>query len=830
MREVRLALRTLLKAPLFTGIAGLSLALGIGANTAMFGLVDQILLRLLPVQNPRELVQLTVEGGRFGSNNGDGLGTFSHPLFVAFRDRNTVFSGLTGQMVTSASLIGTDRNEVVSVGLVAGNFFDVLGVRAQAGRLLTAEDDKVKGGHPVAVLQYDFWRNRYAGKGDVIGSTLRLNGTPFTVVGITAAGFEGTDSAVPTNLWVPVMMKTAITPTWDALEDERYAWFYLFGRLKPGMSREQAEAALRVLYRQRQEEELGGEFFQKYPDLKDRFLKQTFNLVPASRGQSDLRQRFEQPLIVLEWLVGFVLLIACANVASLLLARAAARQREIAIRTALGASRVQIVRQLLLESLILAVGGGVAGIALSAVLARALLRFLPFDPENLSLVTTPDLRILLFAAALTLTTAVVFGLVPALQASRVSPGMTLKAEAGSVAGGHGHVRLRKTLVAMQVGLATVLLIGAGLFVRSLQALRNVDLGFRTENVVTMGVQPATVYDEARKRQVFRSVIEGLATVPGVKAVGANSSRLLRGGRWDSSITIPGVTAQDGRYPWSYFNAVTPGYFAALGIPIKAGRDFTWSDWGAAEERCLVNEELVTQYLRGQNPVGRRMGQGRDVAPNTEIVGVFGNASYDDVRGPVPRQTFVSMGSGTRLRGIGSMVVYARTDRDPGPVMAALRAEVRRIDPNLVIANMRTLDAQLDMRLANERMLSFLATGFALLATVLAVVGLYGVLAFVVTRRTREIGIRMALGADRGRVVRLVLSEMLAVFVFGVAAGVFAGTAGGRYVESQLFGVHAHDPAVFVLSAAVLLAAALAAGFVPAWRAAKIDPMRALRYE
>ena len=830
MREVRLALRTLLKAPLFTGIAGLSLALGIGANTAMFGLVDQILLRLLPVQNPRELVQLTVEGGRFGSNNGDGLGTFSHPLFVAFRDRNTVFSGLTGQMVTSASLIGTDRNEVVSVGLVAGNFFDVLGVRAQAGRLLTAEDDKVKGGHPVAVLQYDFWRNRYAGKGDVIGSTIRLNGTPFTVVGITAAGFEGTDSAVPTNLWVPVMMKTAITPTWDALEDERYAWFYLFGRLKPGMSREQAEAALRVLYRQRQEEELGGEFFQKYPDLKDRFLKQTFNLVPASRGQSDLRQRFEQPLIVLEWLVGFVLLIACANVASLLLARAAARQREIAIRTALGASRVQIVRQLLLESLILAVGGGVAGIALSAVLARALLRFLPFDPENLSLVTTPDLRILLFAAALTLTTAVVFGLVPALQASRVAPGMTLKAEAGSVAGGHGHVRLRKTLVAMQVGLATVLLIGAGLFVRSLQALRNVDLGFRTENVVTMGVQPATVYDEARKRQVFRSVIEGLATVPGVKAVGANSSRLLRGGRWDSSITIPGVTAQDGRYPWSYFNAVTPGYFAALGIPIKAGRDFTWNDWGAAEERCLVNEELVTQYLRGQNPVGRRMGQGRDVAPNTEIVGVFGNASYDDVRGPVPRQTFVSMGSGTRLRGIGSMVVYARTDRDPGPVMAALRAEVRRIDPNLVIANLRTLDAQLDMRLANERVLSFLATGFALLATVLAVVGLYGVLAFVVTRRTREIGIRMALGADRGRVVRLVLSEMLAVFVFGVAAGVFAGTAGGRYVESQLFGIHAHDPAVFVLSAAVLLAAALAAGFVPAWRAAKIDPMRALRYE
>jgi predicted permease len=831
MHEVRLALRTLAKAPLFTGIAVLSLALGIGANTAMFSLVDQILLRLLPVKSPRELVQLRVEGGRYGSNNGDGTGTFSHPIYLALRDRNSVLSGMTGQMVVSASLVGTDRSDVVSVGLVAGNFFDVLGVGPNLGRLLTADDDRVKNSHPVAVLQYNFWQNRFAGDRGVVGSTIRLNGNPFTVIGVAAAGFEGTDSGIPTNLWVPVMMKTAVTPTWDALEDERYSWFYLFGRLKPGVSIAQAEASLRVLYRQRQEEELQGEYFQKFPDVKDRFRQQVFSLVPASRGQSDLRQRFEQPLIVLEWLVGFVLLIACANVASLLLARAAARQKEIAIRTALGARRGQIVRQLLVESFVLAAAGGVGGLALSVGLARALVHLLPFDPANLSLVTTPDLRILLFAGALTLTTAVVFGLVPALQGSRVAPGVTLKDEAGSVAGGHGHVRLRKTLVALQVGLATVLLIGAGLFVRTLQALRSVDLGFRTENVITMGVRPATPYDEARKRQVFRSLIEGLATVPGVKAVGANSSRLLMGGRWDSNVTIPGVRAQGGgRYPWSYFNAVTPGYFDALRIPIKAGRDFTWNDWGAAEERCLVNEQLVTEYLQGENPVGRRMAQGREQTPNMEIVGVFGNASYDNVRGAVPRQTFVSMGGGNRMRNVGAIVVYARTDRDPRHVMPALRAEVRRVDPDLVIADMRTLDAQLDMRLSNERLLSFLATGFALLATLLAVVGLYGVLAFVVTRRTREIGIRMALGADRPRVIRLVLDEMLALFVFGVAAGVFAGTAGARYVESQLFGVHAHDPLVFVLSAGALLLAALAAGLVPAWRASRIDPMRALRYE
>jgi predicted permease len=830
MHEVRLALRTLRKAPLFTSIVVLSLALGIGANTAMFTIVDQILLRLLPVREPRQLVQLRIEGGRFGNNNGDGVGTFSHPLYLALRDRNTVLSGLTGQMVTQASLTGADRNDAVSVGLVAGNFFDVLGLRPHLGRLLSPEDDKVKNAHPVTVLQYDFWQQRFAGDAAVVGSTIRLNGTPFTVVGIAAPGFVGTDNAVLTRLWVPVMMKPAIQPTSDDLENERSAWFYLFGRLKPGVSREQSQAAFRTLYRQRQDEELQGRFFQQFPDTKDRFLQQTFLVVPAARGDSNLRQRFEQPLIVLECLVGLVLLIACANVANLLLARAAARQREIAIRTALGARRSQIVRQLLLESLVLAVAGGAAGLVLSAVLARALVRFLPFDPANVALVTTPDLRILLFSAGLTLSTAVLFGLIPALQASRVSPGATLKAEAGSVTGGHGHVRLRKTLVGVQVGLATVLLIGAGLFVRTLRELRRVDLGFRTENVITMGIRPATVYDEARKRQVFRSLIEGLAAVPGVKAVGANGTRLLMGGRWDSQVSIPGVGLQNGSHPWSYFNAVTPGYFEALRIPIKAGRDFTWNDWGAAEQRCLVNEALVQDYLKGENPVGRRMAQGRDNAPDMEIIGVFGNANYDNVRGTVPRQTFVSMGGGNRIRNIGSIVVYARTDRDPRQVMPALRQEVRRVDPDLVIADMRTLDAQLDMRLSNERMLSFLAAGFALLATLLAVVGLYGVLAFVVTRRTREIGIRMALGADRRNVIRLVLSEMLALFIFGVAAGVFAGTAGSRYVESQLFGVHANDPVVFSFSAVALLAAALAAGFVPAWRASKIDPIRALRHE
>lgn len=814
---------------MFTIVAVASLALGIGANAAIFTLVDQILIRLLPVRNPQELVQLRVEGGRFGSNSGDGIHTFSHPLYKHLQQQNTVFSGLAGQRLEQASLIANDRGEMVSVGLVSGNFFEVLGVTAHAGRLLTPDDDRLKNGHPFAVLQYNFWQNRFAGRADVVGSTVRLNGTPFTVIGIAGRAFEGTSAGIPTNLWVPVMMKTAITPTWDELENERYSWFYLFGRLKPNVSLDQAQASLRVLYRQRQQVELNGSLFQKFPDLRERFLKQTFSLVPASQGQSPLRQRFERPLVVLQWLVGIVLLIACANVANLLLARAAARQKEIAIRTALGASRSQIIRQLLIESMVLAIAGGAAGILISAWLANGLVHLLPFDPANLSLSTVPDWRVLTFTASVTVLTALLFGMAPAWQASRVMPASTLKDEGGAVVGGTGHVRLRKTLVAMQVGLSVLMLAGAGLFARSLQNLKNVDLGMRTENVIMFGVRPGTVYDANRKAQVIRSLMESLGAVPGVKAVGANSSRLFTGGRWDSSITLPGVETKNGEPPFSYFNSVTPGYFDALGIPVKAGRDFRWSDWGGRSV-ALVNETLTSEYFKGEHPVGRMMAQGRANTPNTEIIGVFGDARYEDVRGQVPKQTFLLMGGGEYMRFVGSITVYARTERDPRLVIGALREAVRRTDSNLVISDMRTMDEQLNARISNERILSFLSTGFALLATLLAVVGLYGVLAFVVERRTREIGIRMALGAAQQAVIRMVLREMMLMIVGGIAAGVIVAVLSGKYVESQLFGVKAGDPAVLVLSVALLAAAATAAGGLPAWRASRIDPMRALRHD
>ena len=827
VQDLRYACRHLRRRPGFTAAAIASLALGIGANTAIFTLVDQILLRMLPVHNPHELVQLCVDGIRPGGNWGDGRHTFPYPTYLALRDQNTVFSGLTGQRVEPASLVDDRSSASVTVAMVAGNYFDVLGLRPHLGRMLTPDDDRTLNGHPVAVLQYDFWQSHYQGRQNVIGEAIRLNGTPFTVVGVAAPGFEGTNVGTPTRIFVPMAMQPTIARTNPSLDDPRAAWFYPFARLKPGVTLPQAEAAMKVLYRQRQETELTQSYFARNPETREPFLRQTFTLEPGGRGDSGLRTRFEQPLVLLEWLAAAVLLIACANIAGLLLARGAASQRDLAIRRAIGASRGRIIRQLFTESVLLAAVSAVAALFLASWLTDLLITLLPPGSEALSLSTTPDRRILFFTGALTAVTAVLFGLLPAWQNSRVAPVTTLREEAGSIAGGRTHVRARKIFVALQVGLSAILLLGAGLFIRSLDNLRRVDLGLHSDGVITFLARPAVLYDTARKVGAYGTLINGLAAVPGVVAVGAGRTPLFTGGRSDGVLSVEGAAAGT-HPPFTFFNAITPGYLEALGIPVKAGVAFDWRDWGSGKRLALVNETVTVAFFDRTPPLDRMVGRGTRAATDTRIVGVVGDARYHDVRGEIPPQTYVNMDS--VMDSVARVCVYARVSADPRRMMATLRAETHRIDPNIVVSDMRTLDDQIESRMSNERILSFLSIGFALLATILAVIGVHGVLVFQIARRTREIGVRMALGARHGLIVRLVAREMALVILAGMMAGVAIAYACGRYVQSQLFEVRADDPLVFGIAACALLSAAVLATVVPALRAARMDVVHALRHE
>ena len=827
VQDLRYGLRQLRRRPGFALAAIVSLALGIGANTAIFTLVDQIVLRLLPVEKPHELVRLRLDGSRPGGNWGDGIHTFPYPTYLALRDRNTVFSGLTGRRVELVSLLDDERSAAVSVALVAGNYFEVLGIKAELGRLLTPGDDREGNGQAVAVLQHDFWQAQFQGRPGVIGQPIRLGGKPFTVVGVAAAGFEGTDIGVPTKIFVPVSMMPAIAPSNPSLQDERAAWLYPFGRLKPGVTIAQADAAMKVLYRQRQEEELGQAYFSRFPESRGTLLEQRFSLEPGDRGDSGLRSRFEQPLTVLSWLAAVVLLIACANIAGLLLARGAASQRDLAIRRAIGASRGRIVGQLFAESVLLAAISAVAALLLASWLTPFLIAWIP-SAGTLSLSATPNLRVIGFTILVAAGTAVLFGLVPAWQNSRAGPAGTLREQSGAIAGGRSHLRVRKLFIAVQVGLSAVLLLGAGLFVRSLDNLRRVELGLQSDHVVTFLARPAMPYDDARKVPAYRALLEGLATVPGVRAVGASRTPLFTFDRTDGPITIAGRSGTANDFPFTFFNAVTPGYFEALGIPVRAGAPLTWGDWGTGKRMAFVNETLTATAFPGESPIGRLIGSGTRSETNVEIVGIFGDARYHDVRGPIPPQTFLNLDS--VMGRVSRISVYVRVAGDERQLMRVLPAEVRRIDPNILVSDLRTLEDQINTRISNERMLSFLSMGFAVLATILAIVGVHGVLVFQVARRTREIGVRMALGAGRAGIVRLVASEMALVILAGLAAGVAAAYASGRYVQSQLFGLDADDPFVFGAAVGILLLSAALATLMPALRASRIEVVRALRCE
>jgi predicted permease len=827
LQDLHYALRAFRRTPVFTGVAVLSLALGIGANTAIFTLVDQLILRLLPVRDPEQIVLLSGQGRHYGGNNG--RNALSYVMYQDLRDRNTVFSAMMCRY-RFGTLIKAGGEAEASIGeLVSGNYFPLLGIRPAAGRLFTAADDLHAGAHPYAVLSFSYWQSRFAGDRGILGQTIHVNNYPLTVVGIAQPGFEGIEPGLPARIFIPMSMAVEVRPGFRGMFDRRQRWVNVYGRLKPGVTTAQAQSGLQSLFHQIIDGEVRMPAFRNAtPFDKEQFLRMWLQVAPGGQGNTNLRRQYEKPLLVLMGVTGFVLLIACANLASLLTARAAARQREVAIRLAMGASRARMIRQLLTESTLLSVTGGIAGILLAIVMVRGLLGFLPTSLIGYSITASPDARMLAFSCALALATGLAFGLAPALQSTKPDIAPTLKEQAGNVAGGAG-VGLRKVLVASQVTLSLLLLIGAGMFARSLSNLRNLNPGFQTGNLIEFNVSPTSAgYDYARARTLFQRTRERLSTIPGVQAVGYGIVGVLTGNEWDNGITIEGYQAKPGEDMDPHFNGASPGYDAALGLHLLAGRWFTDRDTFGAPQVAVVNESFARRYFGDGMAVGRRFGEGTDPGTKTdiEIVGVVNDTRYESLRDEVPRLYYRCAQQVNQ----GSQWFYVRTTRNPEATMGAVRAALREIEPNLPITNFKTLERQLDESLVTERMIAMLSSAFGALATLLAVIGLYGVMAFLVTRRSREIGIRMALGAQSANVLWLVMREVLVLVGVGIAAGAPAAIALASVVRAQLYGVEPADPLSLTLGILLLAGVSLLAGFVPARRAANYDPVRVLRYE
>ena len=826
-QDFRFALRSLRRAPAFTFVIVATLGLGVGANTAIFSLMDQVLLRMLPVRDPAALVLLDGPGPFSGRSNGPQV--FSVPMFRGLQEGSRdVVEGLFARFETSATLAVGRQSERISAELVSGGYFPLLGVPAVLGRTLGPEDDRAPAGHPVAVLSYGFWQRRFGGQSNVLNQDIRINGHPMTIVGVAARDFGGVEMSAAVDVFVPLMMKAQMTPTWDDLDSWRSRWIHVMGRLKPGVSPDEAAAALNVAYRQLLEEDLktitrlpGGTF-------RERFLAKNLQVLPGAKGRSQLRSQFSTPLVVLMGMVGLVLLIACANVANLLLARAASQQKEVAIRLALGAGRWRVVRTRLTECAVLAAAGAVLGVIVAWWTTGLLIETLPFDRAARTLSSEPDGRVVLFALAVSSVTALLFGLAPAFQATKPALTAALKDDAGTVAGSGRQARFRKGLVVVQVALSVLLLAGAGLFARSLYNLRTLNPGFVTENLLQFSVDPAlSGYSRERAQSLFTQMQDQLAMLPGTVSVSAAVVPAMTESMWSSTVNVQGYERKEGEDTNPAVNAVTPGHFATMGMPLVAGRDFRQTDLLGAPQVAVVNETMAKYFWGEETPVGRRFGWGRSEDYAIEVIGVVRDSKFGTLRDEIPRFVYTPY---MQQEALDQMTFYVRTRADAGGVPAAARQVVQRLDPSLPIFDMKTMEAQVDESLFLERLVAALSMLFGGLATALAAVGLYGVMSYTVSRRTREIGIRMALGAARGSVLWMVLREVAIMATSGIVLGVPVAIGLSRFVQSQLYGLSPADPATLSLAAVVLTGVALLAGYVPARRATRVDPIRALRYE
>src|SRR6202171_4858702 len=830
-QDIRFGARVLAKHPGFTFIPILTLALGIGANTAIFSLVSQVLLRRLPVQNPSELVILRSPGPMRGHvwSDGDEAQSFSYPMYKGLRDTNSVFSGILARFAIPASIASRGQTERGGGELVSGNYFDVLGVRPAVGRLFTLDDDKVPGAQPVAVLSHAYWTRRFGGNPSTLNQTLLVNNTEFTIVGVAQAVFTGIQVGQSADIFVPLMMKGQVTPERNGLDDWNDHYLAVMGRRKPGMTLAQTEAAINAAYRPLLQEQLLT--IKSWEAAKrERFLSKKVLLVPGAKGRVVLQRDSGPALTALFVMVALVLLIACTNVANLLLAQGAARQRELAIRSALGASRGRMIRQLLAESLLCALAGGALGVLLGTWLMNLLTPFVASNLAIAGLSTSLDLTVLSFAAGATLLSGVFFGLIPAWRVTRTAVAQTLKDQATTTSAGTSAVGARKMLVAGQVAFTLLLLAGAFLFTRTLWNLRKQNLGLRTQNVISFSISPIlNGYDTPRTIALIDQIHTRIAALPGVRAVGASELGTLTGTDMGSNITIEGSkdpSSEDSHINW---DPVSPGYFSALGVPLLSGREFNDGDTAARPKVAVISEAMAKKYFVGTNPLGVHFAFGavNDVKPDIEVVGVVKDVRQDSVRNaPVP-YIYLPYAQTSTIR---EMTFYAYTQQQPTLMTTAVRKQVRELDANLPIYNLKTLEQVVDENLFAERIIAALSASFGSFAALLAVMGIYGVLAYLVVQRTREIGIRMALGAEAKDVRFLIVKEVGTMVLLGAVVGLPLTYALARFSESLLFGVRASNPAVYALGLLFIAFIALAACYIPARRATRVDPLVALRYE
>jgi len=828
MRNLKLAFRTLFKTPFVTAVAVLSLALGIGANAAIYSLFDQMLLRALPVLKPERLVNLSSPGPQPGSQScnqaGDCDAVFSYAMFRDLENAESAFTGIAAHRVLGVNLSYRGQTQNGEGMLVSGSYFPLLGLRPALGRLFGPDDDRNQGGHPIAVLSHGYWEGRLGRNPDVIDQTIIVNGRTLTIIGVAPPGFAGTTLGARPLVFVPITMAAEMSPFFDRFTNRRAYWAYLFARLQPGVSIEQARTSINAVYRPIINDVEAPLQEGMSEATMERFRTKEIVLEDGRRGQSSVHGEARMPLILLFATTGIVLLIACANIANLLLARGANRSMEMAVRLSLGASRPRILSQLLTESFVLAALGGLASLLVARWTLALIGSILPPDASSTLLLQLRP-SVVAFAAALAIGTGLLFGMFPALHATRPDLVSTIRANAGNIAGARAAARFRAGLVTAQIALSMALLISAGLFLKSLMNVSRVDLGLQVDNVVMFAISPLlNGYDGERSRVLFGRVEEELAALPGVTAVSASIVPVLGGSNWGSDVSVEGFERGPDTDANSRFNQVGPDYFRTLGIPVISGREFSPGDVSGSLKVAIVNEAFARKFGLGREAVGKWMSDSGD-SLDTQIVGLVQDAKYSEVKDEVPPLFF----SPYRQNEPGFMTFYARTSQ-PQQLLRAVPGLISSLDPNLPVEELKTMPQQVRENVFLDRMISILSTAFAALATVLAAVGLYGVLAYTVTQRTREIGVRMALGADGGRVRRLVLRQVSRMLLVGGVIGVGVALGLGRAASSLLFGLDGYDPAVVAAAAFVLSLFALGAGYIPALRASRVDPMKALRYE